>query len=234
MSNLSNGIFLRTGQKQKCATFVRNTSKTRCAPVKIEIGNCQHFQKFLSRNTSKTRYTRLKNEIGKNFGSEFPPPLESRSRVKIWFWNLFQNHVASKIKFDTGKYFLYSETGRIRFRRVRFQTPNSVSFFGAHWIPGSELSEFLSAYYLCSKANSPSVSQNSPSLPQNSVRLSEFSSLKQYSRNSIPLLFPIYIMQSCRLLELMVQIYNYITWKFVSKRALGILSHNYATSKVMS
>ena len=34
--------------------------------------------------------------------------------------------------------------------------------------------------------NEPSFSQNSPSLPQNSVRLSEFSSLKQYSRNSIP------------------------------------------------
>ena len=31
-----------------------------------------------------------------------------------------------------------------------------------------ELSEFLSAYYLCAKANLPSVSQNSPSLPQNS------------------------------------------------------------------
>ena len=80
----------------------------------------------------------------------------------------------------------YSETGRIRFWGVRFQTPSSVSFFGAHWVPGSELSEFLSAYYLCAKANSPSFSQNSPSLPRNSVRLSEFSSQKQYSRNSIP------------------------------------------------
>ena len=58
--------------------------------------------------------------------------------------------------------------------------------FGAHCVPGSELSELLSAYYLCAKANSPSFSQNSPSLPENSVRLSEFSSLKQYSRNSIP------------------------------------------------
>ena len=54
--------------------------------------------------------------------------------------------------------------------------PNTVSgstvsntelseFFGAHWVPGSELSELLSAYYLCAKANSPSFSQNSPSLP---------------------------------------------------------------------
>ena len=44
-----------------------------------------------------------------------------------------------------------------------------MSFFWAHRVPGSELSEFLSAYYLCAKANSPSFSQNSPSLPQNSV-----------------------------------------------------------------
>ena len=79
--------------------------------------------------------------------------------------------------------------------------PNTVSestvsntelseFFGAQRVPGSELSEFLSAYYLCVKANSPSFSQNSPSLPQNSVRLSEFPCPKQYSRNSIPLPFP--------------------------------------------
>ena len=58
--------------------------------------------------------------------------------------------------------------------------PNTVSestvsntelseFFRAHWVPGSELSEFLSAYYLCANANSPSFSQNSPSLLQNSV-----------------------------------------------------------------
>ena len=75
--------------------------------------------------------------------------------------------------------------------------PNTVSgstvsntelseFFGPHRDPGGKLSEFLSAYYLCAKANSPSFSQNSPSLPQNSVRLIEFSSPKQYSRNSIP------------------------------------------------
>ena len=81
---------------------------------------------------------------------------------------------------------LQPETGRIRFRGVRFQTPNSVISSGLTEFRGSELSEFLfSAYYLCAKAT-PSVSQNSPSLPQNSVRLSEFSSPKQYSRNSIP------------------------------------------------
>ena len=41
-------------------------------------------------------------------------------------------------------------------------------FFGPHRVPGRELSEFLSAYYLCAKANSPSFSQNSPSFSQNS------------------------------------------------------------------
>ena len=79
-----------------------------------------------------------------------------------------------------------SEMGRIRFRRVRVEHPKLREFFGPHRVPGRELSEFLSAYYLCAKANTPSFSKNSPSLPQNSVRLSEFSSLKQYSRNSIP------------------------------------------------
>ena len=79
--------------------------------------------------------------------------------------------------------------------------PNTVSgstvsntelseFFDPHRVPGRELSEFLSAFYFCAKANSPSFSENSPSLPRNSVRLSEFSSPKQYSRNSIPLPFP--------------------------------------------
>ena len=57
---------------------------------------------------------------------------------------------------------------------------------GPHRALGRELSEFLSAWYLFDKANSPSFSQNSPSSAQNSVRLSEFSSPKQYSRNSIP------------------------------------------------
>ena len=51
-----------------------------------------------------------------------------------------------------------------------------MSFLALTEFSGRELSEFLSAYYLCAKAHSQSLSQNSPSLPQNSVRLSEFSS----------------------------------------------------------
>ena len=58
--------------------------------------------------------------------------------------------------------------------------PNTVSestvsntelseFLCPHRVPGRELSEFLSAYYLCATVNSPSFSPKSPSLPQNSV-----------------------------------------------------------------
>ena len=42
-------------------------------------------------------------------------------------------------------------------------------FFGPHRILGKELSEFLSAYYWCAKANSPSFPKTSPSLTPNSV-----------------------------------------------------------------
>ena len=62
-----------------------------------------------------------------------------------------------------------SGTGRIRFRRARFETPSSVSFFCPHRVPGGELSEFLSAYFLCQSELTEFFPQNSPSLPQNSV-----------------------------------------------------------------
>ena len=53
------------------------------------------------------------------------------------------------------------------FGGVRFQTPSSMSFSGlTEFWGGSELSEFLSAYYLCVNANSPSSSQNSLSLSE--------------------------------------------------------------------
>ena len=42
-------------------------------------------------------------------------------------------------------------------------------FLCLHRVTGRELSQFLSADYLCVKANLPSFSQNSPSSPQNSV-----------------------------------------------------------------
>ena len=45
---------------------------------------------------------------------------------------------------------------------------------------------FFILLFVCQSELTEFFSQNSPSLPQNSVRLSEFSSPKQYSRNSIP------------------------------------------------
>ena len=63
----------------------------------------------------------------------------------------------------------------IRQRRTVFgNRPNTVSestvsntelseFFGPRQVTGRELSEFLSAYYLCAKANSPSLPQSSVS-----------------------------------------------------------------------
>ena len=88
---------------------------------------------------------------------------QSRLKISIWDWSLESFNPGAKswifsIFGPSG-----SETGRKRFRRARFQTPSSVSFFGAHRVPGRELSEFLLAYHLCAKANSPSFSQNSPS-----------------------------------------------------------------------
>ena len=56
-------------------------------------------------------------------------------------------------------------------------------FFGPHRVPGGKLSEFLAAYYLCAKGNSPSFFAE---LTEFAPELSEFSSPKQYSRNSIP------------------------------------------------
>ena len=83
-------------------------------------------------------------------------------------------------------FFFFPETGRIRFRH-----PELSDFFGPHRAPGGELSEFLSAYHLCAKANSLSLFAE---LTEVAVKLSEqrgeFSSPKQYSRNSIPLPFP--------------------------------------------
>ena len=75
--------------------------------------------------------------------------------------------------------------------------PNTVSgstvsntglseFLCPHRVPGRELSEFLSAYYLCAKNELTEFFSKLTEFAQNSVRLSEFSFRKQYSRNSIP------------------------------------------------
>ena len=57
-------------------------------------------------------------------------------------------------------------------RRAEYGFESTVSntelseFFGPHQVLERELSEFLSSFYLCANANSPSFSQNSPSLPK--------------------------------------------------------------------
>ena len=60
---------------------------------------------------------------------------------------------------------------RTRFRALRFHPPSSaVSFIAlTNFRAENSLSEFLSAYYLCAIAISPSFSPNSPSLSQNAV-----------------------------------------------------------------
>ena len=78
-----------------------------------------------------------------------------------------------------------SETGRIRFRGSTVSNTELSEFFWGSLSFG-ERTQWVPLSLLCVNSNSPSLSQNSPSLPQNSVRLSEFSSPKQYSRNSIP------------------------------------------------
>ena len=75
-------------------------------------------------------------------------------------------------------------TGRIRFRGARFQPPNSVSFSGLTEFRGSELSEFLSAYYLVCQSELAEFSFRRTH--RVTAGLSEFSLPKQYSRNSIP------------------------------------------------
>ena len=62
-----------------------------------------------------------------------------------------------------------SETGRIRFRGVRFQTPNSVSFFGLTEFRGANSVSSFRPIICVQTRHSPSFSQNSPSVPQNSV-----------------------------------------------------------------
>ena len=87
-------------------------------------------------------------------------------------------------------------------------------FFGPHRLPGGKLSEFLSAYYLCAKANSPSFLQNSPSLPQNSVS----SLLRNSTLETVFRPFPIYF--SCFVLLFHVSAFSIYFLFFFGKSAL--------------
>ena len=58
-----------------------------------------------------------------------------------------------------------------------------AEFFGAHRVPGRELSEFLSAYYLWCQSE---LTEFLAEVTEFAAELSEFSLPKQYCRNSIP------------------------------------------------
>ena len=65
-------------------------------------------------------------------------------------------------------------------------------FFGSHRVPGRELSEFLSPCYLCAKSEL-TIEFLELTKCAAELSLSEFSLMKQYSRNSIP---PVFFMHS--------------------------------------
>ena len=69
----------------------------------------------------------------------------------------------------SGPFSCYSETGRIRFRRVRFQTPNSVSFSGLTEFRGASSVSSSQPIICVPKRTHRVFSENSPSLPQKSV-----------------------------------------------------------------
>ena len=113
------------------------------------------LQIFLRKNVPKfsPNFLSLYSVGQKNpakFPPNFPPNLPAKNKIKKFTDELLQER-SEKVSGSTVSNTELSE------------------FFWAHWVQWSELSEFLSAYYLCAKANSPSFLQNSPSLPQNSV-----------------------------------------------------------------
>ena len=78
-----------------------------------------------------------------------------------------------------------SETGRIQFRGVRFQTPNSVSFWALTELRG-ENSVSSSRPIICGQNK---LTEFFAELTKSVAELSEFPLPKQYSRNGIPPVF---------------------------------------------
>ena len=76
-------------------------------------------------------------------------------------------------EFETIEFLKFFGDGLNTVLESTFSNTELSELFCPRRVPGRELSEFLSPYYLCDKANPASFSQNSPSLPQNSARLSE-------------------------------------------------------------
>ena len=104
------------------------------------------------------------------------PPASNINSKKRHSEHLQQSTVSSKLRLSSKLWRLKMLILQQNFGNGRNTVSGSTvsntelsEFCGAHRVLGSGLSEFLSAYYLCVNANSPSLSQNSPSLPQNSV-----------------------------------------------------------------
>ena len=106
--------------------------------------------------------------LSRNFVVVAQAPIENKERG-VWIGSVWNSQALNLV---------CSETGRIRFRGARFETPSSVSFFGPHRASRRELSEFLSAYYLCAKSE---LTEFFAELTEFAAELSEVSLPKQYS-----------------------------------------------------
>ena len=106
---------------------------------------------------------RVKN-CRETVASQFLPRGIKMSRRALW-----ETKTEKNISHRTSAGWLFFGNGPNTVSESTHSNTELSEFFGAHRVPGGKLSEFLSAYYLCAKANSPSLLQNSPSLLQNSV-----------------------------------------------------------------
>ena len=88
------------------------------------------------------------------------------------------------IRFAPPPPFGNSETGRIRFRRVRFQTPNSVSFLGLTEFRGANS---VSLLFVCKRELTEFLAE----LTEFAAELSEFSPPKQYTLETVFRPFPL-------------------------------------------
>ena len=114
---------------------------------------------------------------------QIPPKIPGQSRENIV--NVFPSFCAVFAANGSTS----AETGRIRFRRARLQTPDSASCLVLTELCGENSvssSRPIICVCVCATASSPNFAQSSPSFV---AELSEFCLPKQQSRNSIPLVF---------------------------------------------
>ena len=163
--------------------------RTRCIPKvdsgnEIERDNLGKFGEIQARKRSETARNFRFLRGGGGFGGR------EENHPKRCFFFFVGNGTTISANYIVDKFCCHcagTQTGRIRFRGVRFQTPSSVSFLGfTEFWGASSVSSSQPVICVPKRTHRVFFSQKSPSLPRNSVRLSEFSSPKQYSRNSVP------------------------------------------------